>query len=183
MKKILLAAAGVAALVAVVFVVSCISVSNKEQRLRNSIDGKVKANMAELDNCTKQISQVTQVAKFDRESLAKLFVEHAEARSTGGENMIMTWVKESVPSVDASTMKQLVNIISATRNKWTMRQTEIAQLGVEHENARLLWPGTETFPFSMFVGGKEKIDIKIVTSTRTEKAFETGKDDDIDLGL
>jgi len=34
---------------------------------------------------------------------------------------------------------------------------------------------------SWFVGGRGKIDVQIVTSTRAEAAFETGKDDDTDL--
>jgi hypothetical protein len=35
--------------------------------------------------------------------------------------------------------------------------------------------------FLVTIGGHTLPELKIVTSTRTEKAFETGKDDDTDL--
>jgi hypothetical protein len=50
-------------------------------------------------------------------------------------------------------------------------------MGAEHDNMRETWPG------SWVVGSRPKIDIVIVTSGHADKAFETGQDNDTDLGL
>jgi len=40
-----------------------------------------------------------------------------------------------------------------------------------------------TFPGSLFCSNKEKIDIHLVTSSKTKEVFKTGEENDIDLGL
>jgi hypothetical protein len=171
-------AAGVSVLVlTLVAGITCIGISNGEVRLRNAIKAKQEDNKSEFDNMFKKIAQTTQVAKFDRDSLLRIFVEHAGARKVGGENQLMTWVKESIPNVDPSCLKNLMNIIVSSRDQWTMRQKEILDLKREHDNLRGTWPG------SWIVGGRPEIQVTIVTSTKTEKAFGTGKDDDVDMGL
>lgn len=175
--KITLAVVGCVVLLGVVLGLGAISVSNEEIGLRNTITQKQRDNMSEFDNMWKKISQVSQVAKSDRESLMKIFNGYAEARKTGGNNQLMTWVHESVPNVDQSTYKTLMNIITSSRDSWTMRQKEILQLKVLHDNLRQKWPG------SMIVGSRPEIVVTIVTSDTTEKAFESGKDDSTNLGL
>ena len=177
MFKWLIGGAAVLAVLVLVVVVQCVGISNEEIGLRNTITGKQHDNKNEFDNMWKQISQTTQVAKADRESLMKIFNGYASARKTGGDDQIMTWVHESVPNVDTSTYKQLMNIIVSSRNSWTMRQKEILQLKVQHDNLRMKWPG------SWILSGRPEIEVTIVISDRTEKAFETGSDNDTELGL
>lgn len=174
-RMFLLAALGCMLVVGIVGMVVCISTSNTEVRLRNAITAKQDDNKSEFDNMVKKIAQTTQVAKFDRKSLMEIFVEHAKARKMDGNGQLMTWVKESIPNVDASTMKSLMNIITSSRDGWTMRQKEILDLKREHDNIRGTWPGT------WIVGNRPEINVKIVTSSRTEKSFETGRDDEIEL--
>ena len=38
-----------------------------------------------------------------------------------------------------------------------------------------------TWPGSMFVGNRPEIEIAIVTSTKTEETFKTGKEDDVEV--
>jgi hypothetical protein len=174
---ILLAVLGCVLVVVIVVGIICVNISNTEVRLRNTIGAKQEDNKSEFDNMFKKIAQTTQVAKFDRDSLMKIFVEHAGARKIEGGNQLMTWVKESVPNVDSSLLKNLMNIIISSRDGWTMRQKEILDLKREHDNIRETWPG------SWVVGGRPEIEVKIVTSSKTEKSFETGKDEETDVGL
>lgn len=175
--KIGIGAVALAVVLGLVVLVQCVSISNEEIGIRNTITQKQRDNMNEFDNMWKVISQNSQVAKADRDSLMKLFNGYAEARKTGGDNQIMTWVKESVPNVDSSTFKTLMNTITAARNSWTMRQKEILQLKVQHDNLLMKWPG------SWILSGRQPIEVTIVTSDKTEKAFESGSDNDTDLGL
>jgi hypothetical protein len=151
-----------------------ISTSNTEATLRVAIVAKQKDNTSEFDNMFKKISQVAQVSAKQMESLKEIFNGYAAARSTGGDNQIMTWVKESIPNVDVATFNNLQNIITASRDGWTMRQKELIDLSREHE--KLL----NIFPSNMILSmlGRKSIEIKIVTSSRTDHAFDTGKDDD-----
>ena len=177
MVKWLIGAAAVVLVFALVVTVQCVSISNEEIGLRNTITQKQRDNMNEFDNMWKVISQNTQVAKADRDSLMKLFNGYASARKTGGDNQLMTWIHESVPNVDSTTFKTLMNTITASRNSWTMRQKEILQLKVQHDNLLMKWPG------SWILSGRSPIEVTIVTSDKTEEAFESGSDNDTNLGL
>jgi len=155
---------------------SYISYSNNEIRLRNTIEAKQKDNTSEFDNMWKKIAQVTQVTEKDRDSLMQVFNSYAAAR-TGGDNnqLVMKWIQESIPNVSNELFKNLQNIIVSSRDSWTMRQKEL--ISINNERNILL----EQFPGSFFLSGRPKIEIKIITSSRTDKTFETGKDDDTDL--
>ena len=153
------------------------SINSKEISLRNTIKGKQLDNKSEFDSMWKQISQVAEVTQDQRDTLLKIFVEHAKARTgSGSDGSVMKWVQESVPNV--TTMHQsLANTIVSVRNSYTMRQKELIGLKVEHDNLIDTPPGG----WFLYVLGRQKIDIVIVTSSRSEKAFETGKDDDVQL--
>lgn len=171
---------GVGILSAIILVGMYFYYSNSEVRLRNSIVAKQKDNQSEMDAMWKNISQTAQVAEKDRQSLMDIFNGYAGAR-TGGKSAedsnrsLMNWIKESVPTVSSDTMKQLMNIIVAQRDGFKFRQKELLDLKREHDNV------IDTYPSHLFVGGRGKIDVVIVTSTRTDEAFRTGKDDDVKL--
>jgi len=174
-QMLLLGALGLLLVVGLFVGGSYISYSNKEVGLRNLITAKMTDNRSEYDNMWKKISQIAQVSQKDRESLSELFNGYASARNTGGKNQVMTWIKESVPNVDSKTYTNLQNIIASSRDSWTQRQKELIDYNREHDNLITM------FPSSLFVGKRGKIEIKIVTSTKTETTFQTGKDDDVDM--
>ena len=169
---------GVVLLGIVMFIGMFISASNREATLRTAIEAKQKDNTSEFDNMYKKILQVAQVSEKQMSILKDIFVSHASARTGNGDGgSLMKWVQESVPNIDTSTMNNLQNIITGSRDSWTMRQKELIDLSREH--TKLL----RVFPSSVILSmlGRKEIDIKIVTSSRTAAAFETGKDDDMDV--
>jgi len=171
-------AVGVVGLVVVlILVASLVSTMNTEARLRTAIEAKQLDNTSEFDNMFKKISQVAQVSEKQMQSLKEIFVEHAQARTgPGGGGSLATWIKESVPNVDTKTFDNLQNIITASRDRWTMRQKELVDLDRERKQM------FRVFPSSLYLsvlGRREgDVSITVVTSSRTERAFETGKDDD-----
>ncbi len=174
-KKHWLIGSGVAlAGLVLISVIYGITTSNREIGLRNQIGNKQTDNTSEFDNCWKKISQTVQVAEKDRDSLKQIFVEHAQARTTDGGGL-MKWVQESVPNIDTKTFANLQNIIVASRDAWTQRQKELIDLKREHDNM------IDMFPSSLIVGSRGKIDIQVVTSSRTKESFRTGADDDVQL--
>lgn len=154
-----------------------ISYSNGEIRLRNALTAKQKDNQSEFDNLWKKISQTVQVTEKDRESLKEIFIAHADARSGGqpDSGALATWINESVPNIDSATFTNLQNIIVGSRDAWTQRQKELLDMKRAHDD-RL-----DTVPSSWFVGGRPRIEVQIITSTKTDAVFQRGSDDDVDL--
>lgn len=166
---------GIVLIGAVIFGTYWMNVSNKEVQLRNLIVGKQRDNTSEYDNMWKKIAQVAQVPEEKKNALKEIFTSHAQARTTPSNNVVMNWIKESVPTVNMDIYDSLMNIITSSRDSWTMRQKELIDFKREHDNL------IDMFPSSLFVGSRGKIDIKIITSTKTERVFEQQKDDDITL--
>jgi len=171
------------AIVGLIFVISIggyfVSTMNTEVGLRNTITAKVQDNESEFDNMFKKISQVAQVSEKQMDSLKDIFNSHATSRAgEGGQGgVMMNWIKESIPNVDTKVFANLQNIITGSRDRWTMRQKELVDLKREHDNL------LDKFPSSMVCSilGKEKIEITIVSSSRAKKAMQTGIDDDINV--
>lgn len=179
MNKTLIALVGLvgAGLLAILIIVGMyFSYSNTEVRLRNTIVAKQKDNQNEMDAMWKNISQTAQVAEKERSSLMEIFTGYAQARQGGGESKaIFNWVKEKCPKVSPQLFSQLMNIITSQRDGFKFRQKELLDLKREHDNLM------DTYPSRFFVGGRGKIEVVIVTSTRTDNAFKSGKDDDTQL--
>jgi len=155
-----------------------VSYKNSEVSLYNQIEAKNKDNTSEFDNMWKKIAQSAEITIEAKNALKEIFVEHAEARSSGqpGGGSLATWIKESVPNVapDSMPFKNLMNIITAARDRWTMRQKELIDYKREYDNL------VQKIPSKFFVTDR-KPEITIITSSKTEKTFATGKDDDVNL--
>jgi hypothetical protein len=163
-------------IMAIVLTVYVVGVANKETVLRNQITAKQTDNTSEYDNMWKKLSQAGQVTDAQKEALRQIIVGYADARKSGG-GALATSVHEAVPTVDTSTFNNLMNIVTSSRDAWTMRQKELIDLKREDDNI------IDTIPSNLVCSflGRHKIDIEVVTSSRTENSFKTGKDDDTQL--
>jgi len=175
---VVLSVVGISLLGIVLVIGMVISTSNREATLRTAIEAKQKDNTSEFDNMYKKISQVAQVSEKQMSFLKDIFVSHASARTGNNDGgSLMKWIQESVPNIDTSTMNNLQNIITGSRDAWTMRQKELIDLSREHTKLLRVFPSNVIL--SML--GRKEINITIVTSSRTDAAFETGKDDDVNV--
>lgn len=164
---------------AIVAAIWGVTTYNNAAGLRNLYEAKVKANSASFDNMWKTISQSAQVTDKQKDALKDIFTSYAGARTTGGsqDGSLMKWVTESIPNVDTSVYKTLMNTITSTRDGWTMRQLELVDIARQYNEALV------QFPTNVFLGafGFKPIDAKVITSDRTEKAFSSGRDDEVKL--
>ena len=154
-----------------------ISLYNQEISLKNQIEAKQQENTANFDNMWKKIKQTAQVSDKYKDGLKEVLSSYTSGRKKESDQLLMDWTKEAVPTFDSSIYKQLMNIITASRDDFNLNQKELIDLSRQHDVL------IETFPNNIYyrIMGVDKIDIKVVTSTKTEKTFETGKDDDIEL--
>jgi hypothetical protein len=174
-KKTLIVVACVAAVV-VALVAARFSYSNNEIRLRNRAEAQQKKCEIVYDETWKVIAQKAQVADSYKQAFQEIFPALMEGRygnEKGGA--LMKFVTESNPNFDISLYKDLSNAIEAKRAVFTREQSELLTINQLHKDALTIAPS------SFFVGGRPPLDIKLVTSTRTDTAFATGKDDDVSV--
>ncbi len=168
----------IAAVIALILGITWISCSNTEKRIRNQFVARQEANKATFDNMWKTISQAAQVTDAQKQALSEIFVQYAAARSggkSGDDHAIVKWIQESVPHVDTSTFNNLQNIIVGTRASFTNDQLALLDLKRVHDNC------LDLFPSSIVCGDRPRLSVKLVTSTRTDAAFDSGKDDNTDV--
>ena len=176
--KGLLIVLGLVLLVAAVFGMMSMGYHNREIDLRTAIEAKQEDNVSEFDNMFKKIAQSAEVTTAAKDALKEIFTSHAQARGgIGEEGTVMKWLTESVPTADISTYKNLQNIITGSRDSWTMRQKELLDLSRAHN--RLL----NRFPSNLVLAmlGREAIEVKVVTSKKAKKAFVDGEDNDVSV--
>jgi len=170
---------GIIVLTVLVLGASVISTFNREVSLRTTIENKMTDTKSEFDNLWKKISQVAQVTDAQKNAIKDILIGYADARSQGrdGNATFINALREAVPNLDLSAFNNLQNIIVGSRDAFTMRQKELIDLKREHD--KLL----RSFPSNIVLGmfGRKEINITIITSSRTEETFKTGKDDDVDV--
>jgi len=161
---------------ALLCIVSYFSYSNTEIRLRNKAAAQQKKCEIVYDETWKVISQKAQVADNYKQAFQEIFPALMEGRygnEKGGA--LMKFVNEANPNFDISLYKDLSNAIEAKRAVFTREQGELIAVKQLHDDIRT------TAPSSWIVGGRPELDIKLVTSSRTDTAFATGKDDDVNV--
>ncbi len=167
---------GIVALLALMVGVMYVNYSNKEVVLRQQIVAKQKANEAVYDNTWKIIKQTAQVTDRYEKGFKEIYSALMEGRYKGERgDMLLKFVNEANPQFDSSVYTKLQNSIEGQRNVWTDNQKMLIDLKREHDTLLTV------IPACWFVGGRPRIDIVIVTSERTDKAFSTGKDNDTNL--
>ena len=154
-----------------------VSVYNTHIDLKNQIEAKQKANEAIFDNTWKKINQTVQVSDKYKDGLKEVLLAYTSGRSKGDSQLLMDWTKEAVPTFDSSIYKQINNVITSSRDDFTKNQEILIDLSRQHQQF------IQKFPNNVFCAilGIKEIEIKVITSSKTEEAFNTGKEDDIKL--
>lgn len=182
MGKALLALGAIIVVPLLIVVMMYVSYNNQEVRLRNQIVAQQRKNEATFDQTWKIIQQQAGVASEYKDSFRAIYTEIMSARYQDGsaekgstQPTLMKWVQEHNPQFDVSLFSKLMTSIEAQRVNFTREQALLLDLKREHDNV------LQTLPSSIFVGGRAPIEVKIVTSGKTSKSFETGEDNDVDL--
>ncbi len=152
------------------------SASNKEISLRSQITAQKQVCEAFYDKLWKVIAQKAQVAEQYKGAFKEIYPQLIEGRygnEQGGS--LMKMITESNPTFDISLYKDLMLSIEAERAGFFMEQKKLIDLNNEHRIVR------QSFPASIFIGGRTDIEITIVSSDATKKVMETGKENDIDI--
>lgn len=164
-------------LLLICLVFSCMGLYNTELNLRKQIEAQQLNNTNEFDVMWKSIKQSANVADKYKDGLKEVMMAYTEGRSVESDQLLVNWTKEAVPNIDSSIYKQLMNTIVASRKTFAREQKQLIDLNRQHDIL------IQKMPNAIFYNlmGIKSIDIQVVTSTKTQKTFETGKDDDVEL--
>jgi len=172
-----LAVGGIVILVGLMIAFWWFGTSNHEIDIRNQAVAQQKANEAVFDKTWKSISQIAQLPMEYASKFKEIYHDIMSERYQGDAKgaPLMKWIQEQNPQFSTTLYERVADAVESNRAEFLMVQKRLIDIKREHDNIRM------KFPSSIVVGGRPALEIKIVTSTKTEKAFGTGKDDDVDL--
>lgn len=169
---------GIVVVVAVMFAFWAIGVSNDEKKLYLTGKAAQHDNEVVFDNTWKKIQTEASVTEKYKDGFKEIYVGMMNGRygndGNAGKETLMKWVQESNPTFDISLYSRLMNTIEASRDEFTMNQKKLIDIDRQHKTMKA------TFPNSFIIGGRPDLEIQLVTSSKTEAAFKTGKDDEVD---
>lgn len=87
----------------------------------------------------------------------------------------MKWIQESNPNFDSKLYDKLASEIEIKRQEFLMVQRKLMDIENQHNNL------LDMIPSSWFLSGKQRLEYKVISSTRSKQVMETGVEDDIDL--
>lgn len=158
-----------------------IGVRNTEAGLRAQFNAKQEGNKSGYDAMYKIINQTAQVPEQYSQDFKDAYSAVLDAGAGSGtdqnavRNLFAVATGMRVPQLDSSLYRKVQDVVESQRTLFNRIQLELLDIKREHDTLRTTVPG------KWFVGGVEELRAKIVTSTKTERAFETGKDDDVNL--
>ncbi len=159
-------------LVFIPIVVWAIGVSNTEIELRNQFDAAEKVIVLTHDTMWKTISQKFQLSNEYKKAFIEAISEVVEGRKGGS---LIKFTTEANPAISENLYKEIMATVEGKRDLLQTKQQIVLDISVVHKNL------CQKLPYSLIVGGRPALEVKLITSDRSENAMETGKDNSVDL--
>lgn len=152
---------------------------------RIAAQSRDKEAQAVYDKTWKTISDKAKISAKYADDFKQIFIGGNEARYKGKDNMMMMWITEHNPTLDPSITRELSQSVEAQRNEYL--SIVKAQISIAQEHNTKVTSSGSFIPCTILriVGHPNKVcdtvGVRQVTSTRTQNAFESGKDDNVEL--
>lgn len=173
---------GLVLILVVGYFIMGVSVSNEAARLEAQVKAQYDDNRNIYDNYFKKVKEIAQVPEMYVKDLQEVYKTAIGARyGADGSKAVFQFIREHNPNFDSSLYTKIQQVIEAGRKDFEVAQRTLLDKKAVY-TAKL-----EQFPWGFFARsyGWPKIDlskIDIVTSDRTEKVFDTKRDNEtVDL--
>lgn len=174
--------AGLAALalaIIVPFAIAVVSKHNSAVSLETAYEAQLDANKNDYDAMWKILSEQAGVSSRYASEFKDIYATLMENRygdpdKRGSNGSLMLWIQEKNPEFNNEMYRDLSQSIEALRTGFKNKQDKLRDMKRVHDEM------LRTFPMGFILkalGHKELVYVA-VTSTRTERAFDTGKDDE-----
>ena len=119
----------------------------------------------------------TTVTDQYKNAFKQIYPKLIEGRYAQGDGSLMKWIQESNPTFDISLYSSLMRSIEVERTGFFNEQSSLIDMQREHTVY------IQKAPNRWFLGDDKKIpvEIKVITSSKTDEVYRTGKEDDIEL--
>lgn len=173
----LIVAGFVVAMLLFVCVVPTCTYANHEKDLRLEVVAWQQKNEAVFDRVWKVIQQQAGVTQEYSTQFRAIYNDIMSAQNPAGQGTLLKFIQQSNPSFDSSLFAKLMSSIESNRLDFERAQIELIDRKREHDSL------LQGIPSGWYLSllGRGPVEIKIVTSSKTEAAFESGKDDDVSL--
>jgi hypothetical protein len=171
-------AVGIVVLIGVIVIIMMLGFRSDAVSLQNRIEAQYIANKSNYDSMWKKFKEMTQVSELQAEQFKDVYTGLIEGRNKD-TSLLFRMVQEQNPALSHEIYSNLQREIASSRNVFDNNQKKIVDI-IREYNTRI-HTGTG-FIFNAFFNF-QPIDANkyIVTSDKTSNAFETNKDDVIDL--
>ncbi|MBN3376237.1 hypothetical protein CF087_20590 [Clostridium botulinum] len=144
--------------------------------LEERVNAQYSDNKSSYDNMWKKFKEATQITDIQAEKMKDVYKDIITGRYNDTK-LLFKAVKEDNPKLDQSTFTNLQNEIMSSRNAFNNNQKQMSDI-IREYNTYV----RKNFITATLLNYKTK-DTKdfITTSEKTEKAFDTKKDDEIKL--
>lgn len=144
-------------------------------KMENRVQAQYKDNQNTYDNMWKKFKEMTQVTELQADQFKNVYMDLISGRNQD-ENLLFKVVHESNPELGTEVYTQLQREISAGRETFKNSQTKLLDIIREYND----YVQTKVF---MIILGKQPLNMDdyIVTSQRTDDAFNDKKDDEVKL--
>lgn len=179
--KVSLGLLAMVVIMALVVVSSVIGLNNQLVQQEAGLTAQYKQNQNNYDNMVKKVVEMAQVpsmAAGDLESLTKAAI--SGRYGADGSKAVFQFIQEQNPTVHAELYSKIQTAIESGRNSFEAEQKLLLDKKRIYETSLNVFP--QSFVAKML--GFPRLDlakIDIVTSNRTEQAFETKKDEPLKL--
>lgn len=181
LTKVLLGGFGVLLLLGLVTVSSVVGMNNTLVSLEAGLTAQYKQNQNNYDNMVKKVMEVAQVPDMATSDLEKLTKAAISGRyGANGSKAVFQFIKEQNPTIATDLYTKVQQVIESGRNSFEADQKVLLDKKRIYETSLNSFPANVVAKFLGF----PKIDlakIDIVTSDRTDKAFNDKKDEAIKL--
>lgn len=144
-------------------------------KLENKIEAQYTSNKSNYDKMWKKLVEMTQVTELQANQFKDVYTGLITGRyqDTG---LLMKAIKEENPKLDTAVYTQIQREIAAGRNEFDNNQKKVIDITKEYNDI-------VDNNLVLMLMGKKHIDPNqfIVTSERTSNAFDTKKDEVIDI--
>lgn len=179
-NKFVLGCLGVLGVFILIIVISAIVIWNQRGEavsLETQIEAQLKSNESNYDAMWKKFKEMTQVTDLQAEQFKDVYADLISGRYEDIK-LLFKAVQEQNPNLNGEVYTKLQNEISAGRTEFDRNQKKITDMIAEY-NRLVQHRG---ILMAMLTGRKPlDTDKYIVTSDKTQKAFDSGKADAIDL--
>lgn len=156
-----------------------VSINNTCVQQEAGLEAQYKQNQNNYDNFYKSVVETLGISKQYAEELRKTYDKAIKSRyGEEGSKALFQMITEQNPQMDASLFKKVQELVESGRANFAADQKTLLDKKQVYETYMGQIPNG---PVAKFLGFPKKDIAKfdIVTSERTEKAFETKKDEAI----